>query len=252
MGVVLITFWALVPPAALAIDLLGRLELIRFLALGWEIIVDVDLAKGRSPMSLPPTLTFIPEPSARKHWTVQDYHRMSALGLLGPEERTELIAGQILFMAAKGTPHVLALRLLAAAFDAGLAAPQGHPPCFVSTQDPIQLDDFSEPEPDLAIVRGTAFTYVDHHPRASDIALVVEVADSTLKYDCEVKDKLYAQSGIADYWVLDLKNRQLHIFRNPTTTGYTSHLILTAPHAIAPLAFPHIILALADIFPPAV
>ncbi len=173
---------------------------------------------------------------------------MSELGILKPDERTELIAGQILYMAAKGTPHVLALRLLSTALDTLLA----NQPFFVSTQDPIQLDDFSEPEPDLAIVGGTALEYADHHPRPSDIALIVEVADSTLRPDCEVKDKLYAQAGIVDYWVLDLKNRQLHIFRNPTPTGYTSHLILTEPNQITPLAFPNLTLTLTDLLPPAV
>jgi len=78
------------------------------------------------------------------------------------------------------------------------------------------------------------------------------VADSTLKQDCEIKDKLYAQAGIADYWVLDLKNRQLHIFRNPTPTGYTSHLILTEPNQIMPLAFPTLTLSLTNLLPPVV
>jgi Uma2 family endonuclease len=146
-----------------------------------------------------PNLTFTPEPTTVKRWTVDEYHRIGALGILQPNERTELMAGQILFMAAKGTPHVLSLRLLSIALDRLLA----DLPFFVSTQDPIQLDDFSEPEPDCAIVRGTALDYADRHPSASDVVLVIEVADSTLKYDTEVKDKFYAQSGIADYWVLD-------------------------------------------------
>ncbi len=171
---------------------------------------------------------------------------MSELGILDTDDRTELIEGQILVMAAKGTPHVLGLRLLAVAFDTLLA----NQLFFVSTQDPIQLNDFSEPEPDLAIVRGTALDYADRHPDPDDLALVVEVADSTLKYDCEVKDKLYAQSGIEDYWVLDVKNRKLHIFRNPTATGYTSHLILTPPNSIAPLKFPDRSVSLLDILPP--
>jgi Uma2 family endonuclease len=194
-----------------------------------------------------PNLTFTPEPTALKRWTVEDYHRMGELGMIHADERTELIAGQVLFMAAKGTPHVTALRLLAIALDALLADLA----FFASTQDPIQLDDFSEPEPDCGIVRGTILDYADRHPCPGDIALVVEVADSTLKYDTEVKDKLYAQSGVTDYWVLDLKNRQLHVFRNPTPTGYTSHLILTEPNQITPIAFPHITLNLTDILPPA-
>jgi Uma2 family endonuclease len=186
------------------------------------------------------------EPNALRRWTVEDYHRMGEFGILHADERTELIAGQVLFMAAKGTPHVTALRLLAIGLDALLADLA----FFASTQDPIQLDDFSEPEPNCTIVQGSILDYADRHPCPSDIALVVVVADSTLKYDTEVKDKLYAQSGITDYWVLDLKNRQLHVFRNPTPTGYTSHLILTEPNQITPIAFPHITLNLTDILPP--
>ncbi len=190
--------------------------------------------------------TFTLEPTSLKRWTVQDYHRMSELGILDPNERTELIAGQITLMAAKGTPHVTALRLLATALGESLA----EQPVFVSTQDPIQLDDFSEPEPDLALLQGTVLDYVDHHPRPDQVYLVVEVADATLKRDCEVKDQIYAQAGIADYWVLDVKNRQLHIFRNPTPTGYTSHLILKEPNQVSPLAFPNLILTLTSILPP--
>lgn len=180
-----------------------------------------------------------------KPWTVQDYRRMSELGILDPNERTELIAGQIVLMTAKGTPHVVALQLLADNLRASLSNA-----ALVRTQDPIQLDNFSEPEPDLAIVSGTILDYVDHHPRPEDIHLVLEVADSTLKQDCEVKEKLYAQAGIPDYWVIDLKNRQVHIFRIPTPTGYSSHLILKESQAASPLAFPAIVIHLASILPP--
>jgi len=194
-----------------------------------------------------PDLTFTLEPTSLKHWTVADYHRLSEIGLLDPTERTELIAGQITLMAAKGTPHVLALRLLSGVLNPLLA----EQPVFVSLQDPIQLDDFSEPEPDLVIVQGTMLDYADHHPRPDQVYLVVVVADSTLKQDCEVKAKLYAQAGIADYWVLDLKNRQLHVFRDPRPTDYGRHLILTEPNQVSPLAFPDLSLSLSAILPPA-
>jgi Uma2 family endonuclease len=193
------------------------------------------------------TFTVTLDGSVLKRWTVQDYHRMSESGILDPSERTELLAGQITLMVAKGTPHVLSLRLLSRLLDELLAAQ----PVFVSTQDPIHLDDFSEPEPDLALVQGTVLDYAEQHPRADQVYLIVEVSDSTLKQDCEVKDKLYAQAGIADYWVLDLKNRQLHIFRNPTPAGYTSHLILSEPNQVSPLAFPELTLTLTAILPPA-
>lgn len=171
---------------------------------------------------------------------------MAELGLLDPDERTELLAGQITLMAAKGTPHVTALRLLATQLDSLLV----NETVFVSTQDPIQLDDHSEPEPDLALIQGTVLDYADQHPRPGQVALVVEVADSTLSQDCEIKDKLYAQAGIADYWVVDLPHRQLHIFRDPTPAGYTRHLILTEPNLVTPLAFPDHCLELTAILPP--
>jgi Uma2 family endonuclease len=100
------------------------------------------------------------------------------------------------------------------------------------------------------VVRGEIIDYADHHPRPDEVELVVEVADSTLKQDCEVKDKLYAQAGITDYWVLDVKNRQLHIFRNPAPTGYTNHLILSEPNQVSLLAFPQVSLTLASMLPP--
>jgi Uma2 family endonuclease len=188
---------------------------------------------------------FFLDPAALKRWTVQDYHRMGEMGLLDCNERTELIAGQVLLMVAKGTPHVTSLHLLADALRGQIGGR-----ALVRTQDPIRLDNFSEPEPDLAIVRGTVLDYAERHPHPGDIYLVVEVADSTLKQDCEVKDKLYAQAGIIDYWVVDLKHRQLHIFRDPTPWGYSSHLILQEPNEAATLAFTDVSIALSEIFPP--
>jgi Uma2 family endonuclease len=170
---------------------------------------------------------------------------MGELGLFNADEHTELLAGQITLMAPKGTPHVTALHLLARALRVQLGER-----ALVRTQDPIQLDDFSEPKPDLALVQGTILHYAEQHPCPDQVYLVVEVADSTLQQDCEVKAKLYAQAGIADYWVLDLKHRQIHLFRAPTTTGYTHHLILTEPNQISPLAFSDVLLSLSEILPP--
>jgi Uma2 family endonuclease len=184
------------------------------------------------------------EPKNLKRWTVQDYHRISEMGIL-IGDRTELIDGQITIMAAKGTPHVTSLHLLANALRDRLGDL-----ALVRTQDPIHLDDFSEPEPDLAIVQGTILDYVEQHPRPEQIYLVVEVADSTLKQDSQIKDKLYAKAGIADYWVLAPQKRQLLIFRKPTSTGYTEHLILTEPNQASPLAFPDFAIALTSILPP--
>ena len=184
------------------------------------------------------------EPKNLKRWTVQEYYRISELGFLS-SDRTELIDGHITLMAAKGTPHVTSLHLLANALRDRLGNL-----ALVRTQDPIHLDDFSEPEPDLAIVQGTILDYVEQHPRPEQIYLIVEVADSTLKQDCQIKDKLYAKAGIADYWVLAPQKRQLHIFRKPTSTGYTEHLILSEPSQASLLSFPDFAIALTSILPP--
>jgi Uma2 family endonuclease len=192
-----------------------------------------------------PSQVVIESPVNLKYWTVQDYHRMSDLGILDPSQRTELIAGQIILKTAKRTAHVITLQLLANSIQAQLGTT-----AFISTQDPIRLDNFSEPEPDLAIVKGSILDYSQAHPGAEDIYLVIEVADSTLKQDCEVKDKLYARSSIVEYWVIDIKNRQVQIFRDPTPTGYSSQLILTETHSVSPLAFPEISIAIASILPP--
>lgn len=187
------------------------------------------------------------EPTHLKRWTVQDYHRMAELGLLDQAERTELIGGQVILMAAKGTPHVVALSLTA-----NLLRDRLGTRALTRAQDPIQLDDYSEPEPDLAVVRGAILDYLDHHPQPAEVYWVMEVADSTLKTDCGVKDKAYAWSGITEYWVLDVTGRQLHVFREPTPTGYAHHEILTEPANVAPLAFPDVSLSLAAMLPPIV
>lgn len=196
-----------------------------------------------SPVDLcsSPTLE-APQP---KTWTVLEYHRLSELGLLEHHDRTELMEGQIILMAAKGTAHVTTLRLLAIVLGESLK----DKPVFVATQDPIQLNDRSEPEPDLVVVRGTALDYRSQHPQPADLYLVVEVADSTLTYDCGQKARLYAQAGITDYWVADVQNQRLHIFRNPTPAGYSHHLILTQPQGAALLAFPACRINLHEIFP---
>lgn len=187
----------------------------------------------------------MPELSTLKRWSVKDYQRLGELGLLSAEERTELIDGHITVMAAKGTPHVTALHLLANALREQLGRS-----ALVRTQDPIYLDEFSEPEPDLAIVQGAVLDYVEQHPRPEQIYLVAEVADSTLKQDRDVKDKIYARAGIPEYWVLDLKHRQLHLFRDPATDGYRYCLTLLEPNQAAPLAFPDLQLPLSSILPP--
>jgi Uma2 family endonuclease len=177
-------------------------------------------------------------------WTVQEYHQMAEAGIFHPEERVELIAGQIIRMSAKGTAHTAAVRRTAKILR-NLLANQAE----VYTQDPIQLDNFSEPEPDIAVVRIDPLDYADHHPTPSEVYLIIEVADSSFKYVRQTKGKAYAKSGIADYWVLDVNERQLHVFREPTPEGYQSEVILSEEASLSPLQFPTFVIALQDMLP---
>jgi Uma2 family endonuclease len=184
-------------------------------------------------------------PFTLRLWTVEDYHQMAAAGIFHPEERVELIAGQIIRMSAKGTAHTAAVRRTANVLR-NLLFNQAE----VYTQDPIQLNDFSEPEPDVAVVRLDPLDYADHHPTPSEVYLIIEVADSSFKYDRETKAKVYAKSGIADYWVLDVIDRKLHVFREPTQEGYQTEVIFSEEARVSPLQFPDVAITLQDMLPP--
>jgi Uma2 family endonuclease len=174
--------------------------------------------------------------------SVADYHRMVEAGVLAPDERVELIAGQLYKMAAKGTAHSAAVTRIERVLKAHLGNR-----VLLRFQDPIQLDNYSEPEPDVAVVQVDPLDYEDHHPTSSEVYLLIEVADSTLKRDRELKAPAYAQSGILDYWILDVNQRQLYMFRSPTPTGYATEVVLSESDVIAPLAFSDDPIAIADL-----
>ncbi|ABA21125.1 Protein of unknown function DUF820 [Trichormus variabilis ATCC 29413] len=178
-------------------------------------------------------------------WTVEEYHRMAEAGIFGADERVELLEGKIIWMIAKGTAHRSAVtrtdRLLQNSLkDLAL----------ICVQDPVKLNDRSEPEPDIAVVKIDPLDYADHHPTPSEVYLIIEVADSSLKLDCVTKSQAYSQAGITDYWVLDVINRQLHVFRQPTPQGYESKVVLAEDATIVPLEFPDLQIAILDMLPP--
>ncbi len=166
--------------------------------------------------------------------TVKEYHSMIKAGIFNEDERVELIGGQIIKMAAKGTGHSAAVNRTVDLLRNRLAGLVS-----VRPQDPIQLNDLSEPEPDIAVVMPNQLYYEDCHPTPSEIYLIIEVADTSLNRDTEFKAGIYAQSGITDYWVLDVNKRQLYVFREPSQNGYQSQVILSENDTISPLAFPN-------------
>lgn len=145
----------------------------------------------------------------RRRWTREEFERAGRSGVFGPEERLELIDGEIVAkMTPQGSEHAVAIQAveeaLRGAFGAG---------CSVRVQLPIVLTEASEPEPDLAVVEGNFRDYRQAHPTTA--LLVVEVSDSTLRYDRTVKASLYARAGIPEYWILNLIDRVLEVHRDP-------------------------------------
>lgn len=178
--------------------------------------------------------------------TVEEYYQMAEGGILKPDEKLELINGQIIQkMTPQGSFHAAAIsranRILFGRF---------FPNALVRLQLPLTLGDASEPEPDIALVKVEPTDYDEHHPTAADTYLIIEVANSTLQSDLTDKNMLYAKAGIADYWVLDVKNRQLHVLRQPTDEGYQQITVLDETQAIAALAFPDVTIHVAEMLKP--
>ncbi|MEH2364089.1 Uma2 family endonuclease [Nostoc sp.] len=145
-----------------------------------------------------------------KRFTIAEYHRLAELGFFEEDERVELIKGEIIQMAAKGTPHsVCETRLERELYKlvGDRATLRG--------QQPITLSNNSEPEPDRVIAKNRDDDYLANHPCPSDILLLIEIADSSLKYDQEEKLPIYAEAGISDYWIFNLVDYYLECYNEP-------------------------------------
>lgn len=151
-------------------------------------------------------------PVARR-FSVDEYHRMIESGILTSNDRVQLIDGWIIEMPPIGPEHITSNSLAGSAVQSRL--PAGW---IVRLQGPITLTN-SEPEPDVVVVRGTLRDYAKRHPGSRDLALVIEVADSTLNFDRVQKAATYAAAGIPEYWIVNLVDRQLEVHREPQTTA---------------------------------
>ena len=184
-----------------------------------------------------------------KRFTIDEYHRLGELEFFTEDDRVELIRGEIIDMAAKGTPHTTCCSNLLGELPILIAGR-----ATLRCQDPIILSTNSEPEPDLAIVKKRADNYLSSHPTGSDILLLIEISDSTLKYDREVKLPLYAEAGIPDYWIFNLIRNHLEAYSQPYqdsngTFGYSVQHIVLPNKSIALPCFPDLSLDLSKVFP---
>ena len=178
----------------------------------------------------------------RRVITVQDYYRMAEAGILSERDRVELIEGQIVEMSPIGSEHAGKVnrlaRLLFRTVDARAV---------VTSQNPLRLSNVSEPEPDFLLLRPRADDYASGHPNAGDVLLLIEVSDSSLRYDSDVKAALYARHGVTEFWILDVQARSVTVHRDPSSGAYAS--VATVREGVLPVAaLPGVSLAVAEIF----
>ena len=179
----------------------------------------------------------------RHRLNVDEYHRMAEAGILGPDARVELIEGEIIDMAPIGSRHAAVVRQLAHILHQNVGYQ-----AIVSTQNPVRLDEYSEPEPDLALLRPRDDFYATAHPGPGDILLIIEVADTSLRYDREIKIPLYARHGIPEVWLVDLVNERLLRFLEPGPDGYRTEEDVTGTARIHPTRLPKIETDLSTLF----
>jgi Uma2 family endonuclease len=171
----------------------------------------------------------------RHRITVDEYYRMAEAGILREDARVELIEGEIIDMPPIGTVHGgTVAHLSRLLFDA--VGQQAH----VLIQLPVRLSDISEPVPDCALVTPRADFYRKKHPGPDDTHLIIEVSQSSLRYDLQIKAALYARHRIPEYWIIDLLGRQIRFLRSPRSGQYTDVSAQNVPTVVAPLALPEV------------
>ena len=182
--------------------------------------------------------------TARRLFNREEYHRMGEVGILKPTDRVELIKGEIVTMSPQGRRHRAFIDNLTQILGAGVAGR-----AIVSVQMPVVLSEDTEPEPDVQILRRGSVPYKERDASSEDVLLLIEVAETSLRYDRSTKRRLYAEAGIPEYWVVDCAAESIEVHRTPHAGGYrdVSHLI-GGTATIAPHAFPDVTLTLAEIF----
>lgn len=175
-------------------------------------------------------------------FTVEDYHRMTETGILPPEARVELIEGQIIAMTAPAPPHAGTVNQLNQIF---VTALEGR--AVVQIQSGLYLDEWSEPQPDVSILKPRDDWYKQRQPTADDALLVLEVAHTTRVHDRDVKSTLYARFGILEYWIVDVIAQCVEVHRRPNEMAYDFLERHERGH-VSPISFPDITIDVASLF----
>lgn len=157
---------------------------------------------------------------AKRLLTVSEYHKMAEVGILDEDDRIELINGEIIEMSPIGKLHVNRVNRITSIFK---KLPDEK--AILSIQNPISIAPYSEPEPDISLLEFKADFYEDQLPKAENVILVIEVADTSIGYDREVKKPLFAAAGIPELWIVNIDDEQVEVYKNPSNGDYASRQI---------------------------
>ena len=186
-----------------------------------------------------------PAAPARRRFTVAEYYAMAEAGILAPDERVELLDGEIIVMPPIGDWHVARVNLFTNTFP-----PQLQGRAVVSVQNPTRLDDASEPQPDVMLLRWRDDFYGGGHPGPADVLLLIEVSDTTVDYDRSAKLATYAAAGIPEVWIASRRDRRIESYADPAGDAYATVRYYEPGESIAPQAFPDVVLQVDQIIPP--
>lgn len=175
-------------------------------------------------------------------FSVDEYHRMAEAGILSEDDRVELIEGEIFKMSPIGSLHAACVKRL----NALLNRRAGHE-AIVSVQDPIRLDDYSEPEPDIALLKPRADFYAQSLPTADDVLLIIEVSDTSINYDRDVKLPLYARVGIPEVWLANLPEDRVEAYSQPVSGIYQKVRYAERGESLSPERIPNLMLSVDEI-----
>jgi Uma2 family endonuclease len=208
--------------------------------------ISAEFAMEEITMSQVSVLPLREDGFMRKKWSVKECRFLTESGLLEPG-KYELIEGEIVFKMGQGRIHIAVVTKIIAVLSAifGIESLQNQAQIGIG-----EIDEFNDPEPDVAVLRGVVTDYLEREPDpATEVLLVVEASNTTLRGDTTTKVQLYARYGLPEYWVVSIPNRELLVYRQPTADGYTDVQTFGENDSVSPLAAPHASVRVADFLP---
>lgn len=178
----------------------------------------------------------------RRHFTVAEYYRMAEAGILSEDDRVELIEGEIITMSPIGSRHAAGVDRLTALFHRSIGQS-----AIIRIQSPVRLNKYSEPQPDVTLLKPRADFYARRHPTPADVLLVVEVSETSGTYDRDVKLGLYARAEIPEVWLINIPEDRIENYWQPVNGAYQERQHVHRGQSLAPQRYPHLTLSVDDI-----